>query len=347
MQQFYTLKWNGETLSLLDQRQLPEKIVYEEIQTMDDAFEAIRTMKVRGAPAIGVTAGYGMVLALAETNEKSGEDFLTAYREIGEYLKTARPTAVNLMWAVNKMLEMAEKIKAEPPKERKIALENEAKAIEQGDVETNYAIGENLLQLIPDGSTVLTHCNAGILATTAYGTALSIFYVAQEKGLNIKAYADETRPRLQGANLTSFELHSHGIDTTLICDNMAAVVMSQKKIDAVVVGCDRVAANGDTANKIGTFNVSILAKYFDIPMYIAAPTSTIDLCCPNGAAIPIEERSADEIISINGKLIAPPDIKTYNPAFDVTPAENLTAIVTEKGIARYPYTKSLKDLMQK
>lgn len=347
MQQFYTLKWEGTAVSLLDQRRLPKEIVYETLRTVEDAFEAIRVMKVRGAPAIGVAAGYGMVLGLDTLEAVSGDDFLAAYTKMGEYMKTARPTAVNLMWAIDKMLAAAKQVKDEVPAERRAALEKEAVAIEKEDADTNYAIGENLLKLIPDGSTVLTHCNAGILATTAYGTALSVFYVAQEKGMNIKAYADETRPRLQGANLTAFELHNRGIDTTLICDNMAAVVMSQKKIDAIVVGCDRVAANGDTANKIGTFNVSILAKYFDIPMYIAAPTSTIDMNCPTGADIPIEERPANEIIMVNDKPIAPVDIKTYNPAFDVSPAENLAAIVTEKGIARYPYTESLKELMKK
>jgi methylthioribose-1-phosphate isomerase len=224
-------------------------------------------------------------------------------------------------------------------------LEMEAIKVHQEDERTNRKIGEYALSLFRDGFGVLTHCNAGILATTKYGTALSAFYLAKERGINIKVYADETRPRLQGSMLTAFELLESGVDVTLICDNMAPVVMSQGKINAVITGCDRVAANGDTANKIGTFGVSIMARYFGIPMYIAAPTSTIDMNCACGADISIEERDAREITCTFGKWTAPKNVKTYNPAFDVTPAENISAIVTEKGIVYPPFSENLAKLM--
>ena len=225
-------------------------------------------------------------------------------------------------------------------------LEDEAVKIHEEDKAINRAIGENLLGLLKEGDTVLTHCNAGALAASEYGTALSVFYLAKERGFPLKVYVDETRPRLQGAKLTAFELYHAGIDVTLISDNMAAVVMSQGRIDAVIVGCDRVAANGDAANKIGTLNVSILAKHFGIPMYIAAPTPTIDMNCPTGKNIPIEERDESEIKEINGKLIAPEGVKVYNPSFDVTPAENITAIVTEKGVVYPPYKENLAELFE-
>lgn len=349
MREIITLKWEKGNLLLLDQTLLPNKVTYVTCKTLEDVYQAIQTMIVRGAPAIGVTAGYGMVLAANAYDESQNFTFLDYYRSQGNYLKSSRPTAVNLMWAVDRMVGKAEKLVGEGVSltAMKASLEEEAVAIHEEDKQTNREIGTNLLSLLKDGDTVLTHCNAGSLATSEYGTALSVFYMAQEKGMNIKAFADETRPRLQGANLTSFELMEHGIDVTLICDNMAAVVLSQGKIDAVIVGCDRVAANGDTANKIGTFSVSVLANQFHVPVYIAAPTTTIDMECPTGGEIPIEERSREEVLCINGEYIAPKKVKTYNLAFDVTPAEYLTAIVTEKGIVYPPFRENLEILMKK
>ena len=358
-----TLKWQDHQLILLDQTLLPTQVQYRTLTTVDAVFDAIRTMVVRGAPAIGVAAAYGMVLAAqsallisgqpAATSGSSGSishiheaTFHDLLEKSAAFLATARPTAVNLQWAIDRMLKVARINQETPPARLVESLEMEAITIHQEDIHINRAIGENLLSLLKDGDTVLTHCNAGALATSAYGTALSVFYLAQEKGIDLKVFADETRPRLQGARLTAFELHQAGIDVTLISDNMAAVVMSQGKIDAVIVGCDRIAANGDTANKIGTFGVSILARHFGIPLYIAAPTPTIDLACPSGAAIPIELRNAEEILLINGAYIAPETVKVYNPAFDVTPAENITAIVTEKAIVYPPFRENLKRLMQ-
>ena len=355
------LKWQDHQLILLDQTLLPTQVQYRTLTTVDAVFEAIRTMVVRGAPAIGVAAAYGIVLAarsalpdarqaVGASNEADPNAFITAFYDHLEksaaFLATARPTAVNLQWAIDRMLHTARVNRGMPLTSLAERLEMEAVSIHQEDIRINRAIGENLLSLLQNGNTVLTHCNAGALATSAYGTALSVFYLAQEKGIRLQVFADETRPRLQGARLTAFELHQAGVDVTLISDNMAAVVMSQGKIDAVIVGCDRIAANGDTANKIGTFGVSILARHFGIPLYIAAPTPTIDMACPNGAAIPIEERGADEILLVNGIYIAPETVKVYNPAFDVTPAENITAIVTEKAIVYPPYRENLAKLME-
>lgn len=347
MREIITLKWENRELLLLDQTRLPKVVVYVACKTLKEVYEAIQTMIVRGAPAIGVAAGYGMVLASNAYEGPGGASFFQYLQKEGEYLKTSRPTAVNLMWAVDRIIEKAQGVKEAPLETAKKEIEAEAVLIHQEDQQTNRSIGENLLSLLKDGDTVLTHCNAGSLATSEYGTALSVFYMAQEKGMDIKAYADETRPRLQGANLTAFELMEHGVDVTLICDNMAAVVMSQGKINAVIVGCDRVAANGDTANKIGTFGVSVLAKQFHIPVYIAAPTTTIDMDCPTGEEIPIEERSREEVLCINGDYIAPEGVKTYNLAFDVTPAEYITAIVTEKGVVYPSFWDNLKILMRK
>ncbi|HHX37320.1 MAG TPA: S-methyl-5-thioribose-1-phosphate isomerase, partial [Clostridiaceae bacterium] len=324
MSQLEAIWWQDGCLSLLDQNRLPGEVIYLGHSTVEEVFKSIRTMVVRGAPAIGVTAAYGMVLAAKSISVSQSADFISSLREKGDYLKQARPTAVNLAWAVDRMLEKAETTIMNN-KQANIdtilsILEDEAICIHEEDIQINRQIGLNLLSLVSDGDTILTHCNAGALATAGYGTALSVFYVAQEQGISLKAYADETRPRLQGARLTAFELSESGVDVTLITDNMAALVMAQGKIDAVVVGCDRVAANGDVANKIGTLGVSLLANHFNIPVYIATPTPTIDMNCPTGIDIPIEERSGEEIRKVNDTAVAPPDVKVYNPAFDVTPA---------------------------
>lgn len=347
MSEFYTLKWENQKLILIDQTLLPNEIVYRTYETVEGVWEAIQTMVVRGAPAIGVAAGYGMAIAANCAPETNADAFFAQYKKQADYLASSRPTAVNLFWAIDRMLKKAQEVRALPVKEIRVLLNKEAVAIHEEDEQINRKIGENLLTLLKDGDGVLTHCNAGKLATSKYGTALSPFYLAMEQGIRLKIYADETRPRLQGSTLTAFELFESGADVTLICDNMAAVVMSQGKINAVIVGCDRIAANGDTANKIGTFNVSIIANYFGIPMYIAAPTPTIDLQCPSGADIPIEERNGIEITCGFGKWTAPKGIATYNPGFDVTPACNITAIVTEKGIVYPPYSENLKKLFQK
>ena len=331
------IEWKNDALVLLDQTKLPNEIVYEEFTTVESVWDAIVTMKVRGAPAIGVAAAYGVYLAVRneETNLKE------LVEKSAAYLATSRPTAVNLFWALDRM-----KAVQASDATYKDALLTEAKAIHKEDEEINRTIGENLLTLLADGMGILTHCNAGALATSKYGTATAPMYLAKEKGWDFKVYADETRPRLQGSTLTALELSRAGIDVTVITDNMAAMVMSQGKVQAVIVGCDRVAANGDTANKIGTLGVSILAKHYNIPFYVAAPTPTIDINTPTGTQIPIEERHKSEVIEGFGKLTAPADVNVYNPAFDVTPHEHITAIVTEKGIVRAPYGENLKKLFQ-
>ncbi len=346
MAEIYTLKWENKKLVLIDQTLLPNEIVYEPFDTVKGVWDAIQDMKVRGAPAIGVAAAYGMAISAGNAPENSFEAFWKQFKKDSQYLATSRPTAVNLFWALERMEKKAQELKELPVADIKKEIEKEAIAIHLEDEQINRKIGENLLSLLKDGDGVLTHCNAGLLATSKYGTALSPFYLAQEKGVNLKVYADETRPRLQGSTLTAFELMQAGVDVTLICDNMAAVVMSQGKINAVIVGCDRIAANGDTANKIGTFSVSIMAKYFGIPMYIAAPTPTIDMRCSDGSQIPIEERDSEEITNRFGVWTAPKGVKTYNPGFDVTPAQNITAIVTEKGIVYPPYGENLKKLFE-
>jgi len=345
-QDIFTLKWTGAELQLIDQTLLPGTIAYIELNSYEAVFDAIRHMKVRGAPAIGIAAAYGMVLAAKAAPINKLSSFQAALEQAACRLVESRPTAVNLRWAVERMQGKARSSEALAIPAIIQALEQEAFRIHDEDRQINRAIGAYLLSLLKDGDGVLTHCNAGALATSEYGTALSVFYTALKKGIRLKAYADETRPRLQGARLTAFELLHNGVDVTLICDNMAAVVMAQGKIDAVIVGCDRIAANGDTANKIGTFSVSILAKHFGIPLYIAAPTPTIDMACPTGADIPIEERAAEEITMVEQVRIAPAGIKTFNPAFDVTPAAHITAIVTEKGIVVPPFGENLKKLFQ-
>ena len=338
-----TLYWD-QGLYLLNQTRLPNEESYVCCQTPAEVALAIRAMVVRGAPAIGVAAAYGMALA-AQT---AGEDgFLAHMQRQADNLGAARPTAVNLFWAIERMMNMAKTMDDLPQQQRYALLLQEAKAIHQQDADNNRALGENLLSLLKPGMGILTHCNAGALATAAYGTALAPLYLAAEKGIPLKIYADETRPRLQGASLTAYELHKAGLDITLSCDNMAAVLMQSGRIDAVITGCDRVAANGDAANKIGTFGLSILARHFNIPFYIAAPVATIDYAMPAGKNIPIEYRDGDEIRKLGDCWVAPKNIPVFNPAFDVTPAAHIAAIVSEKGIALPPYEKSLAAWAQR
>ncbi len=346
MTQIKTIEWKDEQLVLIDQTLLPNEVVYEAFKTVEGVWDAIRVMKVRGAPAIGVTAGYGLYLGIKDAPEGSFEEFYKVLKKKSDYLATSRPTAVNLFWALERMENKAKESEGLPVAQIKAVLREEAINIHKEDEEINRNIGENLLTLLKDEMGILTHCNAGALATTKYGTATSPMYLGKERGWNLKVYSDETRPRLQGSTLTAFELHQAGIDVTVITDNMAAMVMSQGKIDAVIVGCDRVASNGDTANKIGTLGVSILAKHYGIPVYIAAPTPTIDLKTPTGKEIPIEERDPIEITNRFGVPTAPEGVKTYNPAFDVTPHELITAIVTEKGIVYQPFKENIKKLFE-
>lgn len=340
-----SLMWEDGALLMLDQRLLPEQTVYLRLTTPEEVWEGIRELKVRGAPAIGISAAYGVVLGVTGVQGDAKAVAAEAVKH-AEYLATSRPTAVNLFWALDRMKANANDLAeaGATAAEAVSALLEEAKRIHADDEETNRSIGEHALTLFEDGMGVLTHCNAGGLATSRYGTALAPFYLALEQGMKLKVFADETRPVLQGARLTAFELQQAGVDVTLICDNMAGHVMSKGWVQAVIVGTDRVAANGDVANKIGTYSVAVLAKAHNIPFYVACPLSTIDLSTPTGDDIPIEERHPDEVSLGFGKRTAPEGVAIYNPAFDVTPHELVTAIITEKGIVRAPYTEGLKQL---
>jgi len=341
-----SLIWTNGQLDLLDQRLLPEEIVYLPLTTAQGVWDAIRHLKVRGAPAIGIAAAYGIVLGSRDATDKHA--WLTEVEQAASHLATSRPTAVNLFWALDRMKAKAAELAAahSDVADCKDALLAEAIAIQAEDEQTNRMIGEHALSLFEDGMGVLTHCNAGGLATAKYGTALAPFYLAKEQGISLRVFADETRPVLQGARLTAFELQQAGIDVTLICDNMAGMVMSKGWVNAVIVGTDRVAANGDVANKIGTYSVAVLAKAHGIPFYVACPLSTIDLQTPSGDLIPIEERDAEEITEGFGKRTAPQGIKVFNPSFDVTPHEYVTAIITEKGIVHAPFDVNLKKLFE-
>ncbi|QAT43876.1 S-methyl-5-thioribose-1-phosphate isomerase [Aminipila luticellarii] len=349
------IKYEHEKMYLLDQTLLPGQEVYLEIQNKEDLWEAIYKLKVRGAPAIGVAAACGIYVCTRDMAAASFEEFCHAFHEVKEYLASARPTAVNLFWALNRMeaklLSLKEKAKTETWERAQIhitqELKEEARKIYQEDVDSCYAMGKYGLSLLKPGMGILTHCNAGTIATAKYGTCLSPLYLGQEQGYHFKVFADETRPLLQGARLTSWELDKAGIDVTLICDNMASIVMKNGWIDAVVVGCDRMAANGDGANKIGTSGVAILAKEYGIPFYMFVPTSTIDLNTPAGKDIHIEQRKGEEVYKMwYEKPMAPEGVKTYNPAFDVTDAKYITAVITEKGIMYPPYDINLPKVFE-
>jgi methylthioribose-1-phosphate isomerase len=339
-----SVSYENGTLTILDQTKLPNLTEFIKIDRIEDAWDAIKQLKVRGAPAIGIAAAYGLLLGIQHATEENFDTFYEDFQKHSNYLATSRPTAVNLFWALKRMNERVLKEKEKPISSIKIALEDEAHLIRQEDEEVCRSIGEHALTLFHDGIGVLTHCNAGGIATAKYGTALAPMYLAKEKGWNIKVYADETRPLLQGARLTTWELQQAGIDVTLITDSMAAMVMSKGWVQAVIVGCDRVAANGDVANKIGTYGVALLAKAHNIPFYVAAPISTIDISTKTGQDIPIEERNAEEITEGFGTLTAPVGVKVFNPAFDVTPAEFITAIITEKGVLKGNYQEELPKL---
>lgn len=333
-------------LILLDQTLLPVEEKYLELEAMEDIWEAIKKLRVRGAPAIGVAAGFAAYLAALQSNADTIEGVKADFDKAVDYLATSRPTAVNLFWALNRMRDCFEANMDKSAEEIKKILLAESEEILAEDQRMGMAIGEYGLELLKPGMGLLTHCNAGGIATSGYGTALAPMYLGDEKGYDFKIFADETRPLLQGSRLTAWELDKAGLDVTVICDNMAATVMREGKIDAVLVGCDRIAANGDAANKIGTFGVAILAKEFGIPMYFLGPTSTIDIDTETGKGIEIELRDSEEIGNGFGRRTAPTTCKAYNPAFDVTPAEYITAIITEKGIVYPPFKENIAKLFE-
>lgn len=337
-----SVEWTEDGLRILDQSLLPHQVEYFAADTIEQVWNAIHALKVRGAPAIGITAAYGLAIWALSCPETSLEAFLQELDSRCSYLASSRPTAVNLFWAMKRMQRTA--ARAADAAEAKQLLLEEAQLIQQEDEAVCQNIGEYALSLFQEGDTIMTHCNAGGIATSRYGTALAPFYLARERGMQLSVYANETRPVLQGARLTAWELQQIGIDVTLITDNMAAHTMRTKPVNAIIVGADRITANGDTANKIGTMGLAVLAKHFDIPFYVAAPISTIDFELLSGDQIPIEERAAEEITHIGGKRIAPENIQVFNPAFDVTPNELITAIITEYGILRSPYGQSIAAL---
>ncbi|EDL65490.1 S-methyl-5-thioribose-1-phosphate isomerase [Bacillus sp. SG-1] len=339
-----SVQWKDDHILLLDQQKLPHVTEFIKLTTIEHVWESIHTLKVRGAPAIGITAAFGLALWAQSFQEK--ENYLGFYYELEKkrkYLESSRPTAVNLAWALTRLFNRF--AQAATVEEGQSLLLEEALIIANEDEEVCRSIGEYAAELFNEGDAVLTHCNAGGIATARYGTALAPFYIAKEKGIELKVYATETRPVLQGARLTVWELMQAGIDVTLITDNMAAHTIAEKNISAIIVGADRIAANGDTANKIGTLGLAILAKAFNIPFYVASPLSTIDLAIETGAEIPIEERTPEEVTHLNGVEVAAKGVKVFNPAFDVTPNEYITAIITEKGILKGNYKEQLSSLI--
>ena len=346
IQSFETLEWTEHGVRFLDQTKLPTEEVYVTCTTYQEVADVIRTMVVRGAPAIGVAAGMGIALGVKNSKAETAGELKRELDQVCEVISKTRPTAVNLFWAIRRMQQKFERLRVRPVGEIKQALIEEAQQMHAQDIAINHAMGSHGAALMPRSGGVLTHCNAGALATAGYGTALGVIRAAVEQGKKIHVYADETRPFLQGARLTAWELVKDGIPTTVISDNMSGAIMRQGKIGAVIVGADRIARNGDVANKSGTYTVAVLAKEHDIPFYVAAPTSTVDLETPDGSQIPIEQRNAAEVTHMAGKVITPLGVEIENPAFDVTPAKYVSAIVTEHGIAKAPYEHSLEKLVR-
>jgi methylthioribose-1-phosphate isomerase len=347
METLKTLYWLGGVdgcLRLIDQTRLPTEFVEIDCPDVETAWEAIKVLRVRGAPAIGIAAAYGVCLGVQTVAGADEAAFFRRLNEVSDYLATSRPTAVNLFWALERMKQKAASLRGRSSAEIAAALLAEARAIHEEDRQMCRAIGRHGEPLLRDGQGVLTHCNAGGLATSEYGTALAVVYAAAEAGKTLHVYADETRPLLQGARLTAWELQQRGIDVTLICDNMAAQVMREGRVQAVIVGADRIAANGDTANKIGTYGVALLAAAHGIPFYVAAPSSTFDCSITSGAEIPIEQRDPREVTHGFGRPTAPDDVAVYNPAFDVTPASLITAIICERGVIQ-PVAQPAIDAM--
>ena len=339
---------DNSALVIIDQTKLPGETRLISLHTGKEIWDAIYLLKVRGAPAIGVAAAFGMYLLAKQIKEQDFELFYQAFLQQKEYLNSARPTAVNLSWALNRMDKVCIENREKPVEQIKELLRAESVAMKEEDIQVCKAIGEYGLTLVKPGDGILTHCNAGQLATCKYGTATAPIYLGQERGYHFRVYADETRPLLQGARLTAYELYASGVDVTLLCDNMSATVMRNGWVNAVFVGCDRVAANGDTANKIGTSVVATVAKRYHVPVYICAPTSTIDMNTLTGEDIVIEQRPAHEVTQMwYEKPMAPEGVKVFNPAFDVTDHDLIAGIVTEYGIAREPYTESLREIFAK
>ncbi len=344
MTHFKTIEWRDDRVFLIDQRKLPLEEVMMECSDYKQVADAIKTLAVRGAPAIGVAAAMGVALGSLGVDAKNFETFSQRMESVFQTLSSTRPTAVNLQWALNRMKKvLAESVSHTLPTIKEI-LKKEALKIYEEDIATNRKLGSVGAELIRTGDTILTHCNAGALCAAGWGTALGVLYSAKELGKTFQVVADETRPLLQGARLTAWELQKNNIPVTLITDSMAATFMKQKKINSVIVGADRIAANGDVANKIGTYGVAVLARHHDIPFYVAAPFSTIDMNCASGDSIPIEERDPAEVTNFYRQPIAPEGIRVRNPAFDVTPHELVTAIITEKGIVRESYVENLRKL---
>jgi methylthioribose-1-phosphate isomerase len=342
-----TLEWTDQGVRFIDQTKLPTEETYVNCTTYQEVADVIRNMVVRGAPAIGVSAAMGIALGVKNSKAENVSELKRDFDQICDVIGKTRPTAVNLFWAIKRMQQKFEMLRVRPIPQIKQSLIDEAQRMHAEDIAINQTMGKHGAALMPASGGVLTHCNAGALATAGYGTALGVIRAAVEAGKKIQVYADETRPFLQGARLTAWELVKDGIPTTVISDNMSGAMMRQGKIGAVIVGADRIAANGDVANKIGTYTVAVLAKEHGIPFYVAAPISTVDLETPDGSKIPIEQRNAAEVTHFAGKLITPQGVSIENPAFDVTPAKYVSAIVTERGIARAPYEESLKELATK
>ena len=336
-----TILWENNALRLIDQTRLPEEYIQIDCKDIPTVAEAIKSLRVRGAPAIGVSAAYGVVIAAQEAIADH-KNFDTHLKNSIQTLAQTRPTAVNLFWALEIMEKVLNSTQGKTPEERREILLDKANEIFEEDKRVCRKIGTNGAALLGQNATILTHCNAGGLATADYGTALAVVYAAVESGKNVAVYADETRPLLQGSRLTAWELHQSGVDVTVICDNMAATVLRQKNIDCIVVGSDRIAANGDVANKIGTYGLAILAREHNVPFYVAAPLSTIDMSLSSGDAIPIEERNPEEVSHGMGRQTAPKGVKVYNPAFDVTPNHLVSAIITEQGVAKGNYEETFK-----
>ncbi len=341
-----TIEYIDGTVRMIDQTRLPLEKIFVDCHTVEEVGHAIKTMVIRGAPAIGVAAAMGVSLAAESINADSFNSFYSQLEKKCDALALSRPTAVNLSWAIAKMKNLAQENRHLPLSELTERLKKESLTILEEDIAANKTMGGHGQSLVKDGDVILTHCNAGALATAGYGTALGVIRASVEAGKNISVFANETRPFLQGARLTAWELKEDNIPVTLITDNMCGHFMQNKRIDLVVVGADRIAANGDVANKIGTYMVAVLARENNIPFYVAAPFSTLDFSATSGKDIPIEERSADEVLTISGKRIAPEGVEAAHPAFDITPNRLVTAIITDKGIVRSPYTENLKQLQQ-
>jgi methylthioribose-1-phosphate isomerase len=339
-----TIEWQGDTIVMVDQRKLPAQEIYLRCRTAQEVAKAIRTMVIRGAPAIGVAAAMGLALGMKKSTAKGTKQFAVEFQKTCDMMASTRPTAVNLFWAIERMKRAfsAGALAGESPEELAGRLEKEARAIHDEDVANCRTMGAFGAALVPDGARILTHCNAGALATAGYGSALGVIRAAVEQGKKVAVFADETRPFLQGARLTAWELVREGISTTVITESMAGPLMRAGEVDIVVVGADRIAANGDTANKIGTYTVAVLAHEHKIPFYVAAPLSTIDLATPDGDHIPIEERDQREVSHLGASRLTPEGAKIRNPAFDVTPHRYITGIITERGVFKPPFADTLK-----